>query len=155
MFILKGNESYVISVSPQVRCYRHLRIGASATLYDLSDAILDAFDFADDHAHAFFMNNRGWDDTEAYYCPEIFEEMEEDGEDPKGSTEDVTLGDLRLSEGKKFLYIFDFGEEWRFACKVLKVLPESTEDYEIVRAVGKAPDQYGYDEDDYDNEEEE
>ena len=148
------NESYIITVSPQVGCYRHLRVDSEATLYDLSEGILGAFDFVDDHAHAFFMNNRGWDLDEAYYCPEIYEEMHEDGENPRGNTENVTLKELRLNVGRKFLYIFDFGEEWRFACKVLKVLPERTEDCEIVRSVGRAPDQYGFDEDGYDDDDE-
>lgn len=47
-------ESYVISVSPATGCYCHIRIGANATLYKLHQAILNAFDFEDDHQHAFF-----------------------------------------------------------------------------------------------------
>ena len=45
--------------------------------------------------------------------------------------------------GQKFLYIFDFGEEWRFSCKVLRELDEPTEKPEVVRASGEAPEQYG------------
>jgi hypothetical protein len=61
-------KSYVISVSLGTGCYRHIRISGKATLEELSDAILDAFDFDNDHLHAFFMNNRAWDDMDCYYA---------------------------------------------------------------------------------------
>ena len=37
-----------------------------ATLEELSDEILDVFESFNDHAHAFFMNNRAWMETD---CP--------------------------------------------------------------------------------------
>lgn len=53
-------KGYVISVSLCTGCYRHIQIAASASLYRLHKAILDAFDFEDDHMHAFFMDNHLW-----------------------------------------------------------------------------------------------
>ena len=50
-------RSYVISVSLAKGCYRHIRIPATATLYQLHKAILTAVAFEDDHANAFFMDN--------------------------------------------------------------------------------------------------
>ena len=47
-------KSYVVSVSLGTGCYRHIRIGDQETLDRLHELILDAFDFDDDHAHAFF-----------------------------------------------------------------------------------------------------
>lgn len=46
-------KSYVISASLGAGCYRHIRIGDQETLDRLHELILDAFDFDDDHAHAF------------------------------------------------------------------------------------------------------
>ncbi len=43
-------KSYIISVSLYKGCYRHIRISAGATLYKLHKAILNAFNFEDDHA---------------------------------------------------------------------------------------------------------
>jgi hypothetical protein len=40
----------------------------------LHSAILDAFDFDDDHAHAFFMDNHIWSDNDSYYCDLLEEE---------------------------------------------------------------------------------
>lgn len=49
--------SYVISVSVGTGCYRHIQISKSATFYKLHKAIISAFDFGDDHAHAFMLRN--------------------------------------------------------------------------------------------------
>ncbi len=47
--------SYVISVSAGTGCYRHIQISKTATLHRLHKAIIAAFDFEDDHEHAFFI----------------------------------------------------------------------------------------------------
>ena len=129
------SASYVISVSMGTGCYRHLRVDGSATLCDLSEVILDAFDFFDDHLHAFFMNNHAWSEgPDVYYSPYA--------EDEDQFSDEVTLDELSLTPGKRFLFIFDFGDDWRFSCRVLRVLDEPTDEPEIVRSVGEAPDQY-------------
>lgn len=142
------NKSYVISVSLGTGCYRHIRISGKATLEGLSDAILDAFDFDNDHLHAFFMNNRAWDDEDCYYSPYA--------EDEFRTTDSCKLQFINLEVGKKFLYIFDFGDDWRFQCKVLNILDEDTKEPVVVRTKGVAPLQYSeFDEDDayYDDDE--
>ena len=144
---MKPVKNYIISVSQGTGCYRHIRISGDETLFDLHEAILDAFEFFDDHAHAFFMNNRAWDESQAYYADFI--------EDEENFTTDVTLDELKLAPGKKFLYIFDFGEEWRFQCRVLKVTDTGEGGAEIVRSVGESPDQYpDYEDEDWDEDEE-
>ncbi|MBR6580292.1 MAG: hypothetical protein IKK66_03245 [Ruminococcus sp.] len=135
-------KSYVISVSLGTGCYRHIRISGKATLEELSDAILDAFDFDNDHLHAFFMNNRAWDEEDCYYSPYA-------EEDEFCSTDSCKLQFINLEIGKKFLYIFDFGDDWRFQCKVLNILDEDTKEPVVVRTKGAAPMQYPeFDEDD-------
>lgn len=138
--------SYVISVSLEAGCYRHIQISSKATLLDLHKAILAAFEFDDDHAHAFFMDNKMWSDGAAYYCDMIEEE--------EHFTSDHTLGEVILSADMKFKYVFDFGDEWTFQCKVLKTIEKNTEEPIIVRTKGEAPSQYGYD-DEFDDEESE
>jgi hypothetical protein len=101
----------------------------------LHAAILDAFAFDDDHFRAFFMNNRAWDDSDAYYA-EQFED------DANRRTLECTLASAGLYPDKKFLYMLDFGDEWRFRCRVLKELDEPTNTPEIARSIGDAP-QYG------------
>lgn len=141
-------KSYVISVSLGAGCYRHIRIGEQETLDRLHEAILDAFDFDDDHAHAFFLDDRYWSSVRAYYSDYV--------DDAKKYSSDVTLRQLRLEKGNKFKFLFDFGDEWRFQCKVLRKLEERTDIPGVVRTVGEAPAQYPDREEKYeeDNDEE-
>ena len=123
----------VISVSAGSGCYRHLKISDQTTLEDLGDAILEAFDFINDHAHAFFMNNRPWTEDNCYYA----ESVDEDNE--YRHTCDYTIKKARLHVDQKFVYVFDFGDDWRFRCRVLKILDEQTEFPEVIRSKGEAP----------------
>jgi len=140
-------KSYVISASLGTGCYRHIRIGEQETLDRLHEVILNAFDFDDDHAHAFFMDDRYWSDVQAYYSDCV-----DDAEKYSG---DVTLRQLLLEKGDKFKFLFDFGDEWRFQCKVLRELEEKTDIPGVVRAVGEAPEQYPDWEDEYEENDDE
>jgi len=134
-------KSLVLSVSSGTGCYRHIQISESATLYRLSSAILDAFGFYDDHLHSFFMNNRAWDSNYEYACSRG---GELDGS--CGFSDKARLSRFRLSKGAKFLYIFDYGDDWRFHIKVLRVIGESTKNPIVLKSVGEIS-QYEWDED--------
>ena len=141
-------KSLVLSVSVGTGCYRHIQISESVTLHNLSSAILNAFEFFDDHLHSFFMNNRAWDQDAEYTCPGG--DLDEDG--VRGSSDKAKLSRFRLSKGDKFLYIFDFGDEWRFQIKVLRVVNEPTETPVVLKSVGQVS-QYGYDDDEEEDDE--
>lgn len=127
--------SIVISVSLGTGCYRHIRISGHATLEDLSEAILDAFEFYNDHMHEFFMDNRAWSNVDSYVMRTEYPEK-------KRYTCDYTLLEAGLYPRRKFIYLFDFGDCWRFDCRVLKVLDEPTADPQVVRSKGESPEQY-------------
>lgn len=138
---MKTDQSYVISVSLGTGCYRHIRISADDTLFRLHGAILDAFGFDDDHAHAFFMDNRSWSYEDSYYAQDI--------DSHQRATADYRLSQVNLYQGKQFKYVFDFGDEWTFQCKVLRVTEGGTKEPLVVRSKGAAPRQYGqWDDDD-------
>jgi hypothetical protein len=132
------DKSLVFSVSAYAGCYRHIQISENATLFMLHDIINNAFDFDDDHMHAFFMNNRAWDDREVYMCPSG------DLDNAKDYTDHVKLSELHLEKGDKFLYIFDFGDEWRFQIKILRVINEQTKSPVMLKSIGTIS-QYGDD----------
>ena len=127
-------ESFVISVSLGTGCYRHIQISANATLYKLHQAILKAFEFEDDHEHAFFMDNHMWSSADAYFSSKA--------EAGDRLTKKYTLKKLQLAKGQKFKYVFDFGDEWEFQCKVLRELEEDTKTPLVIRSVGESPEQY-------------
>lgn len=127
-------KSYVISVSLGTGCYRHIQISASATLGKLHRVILSAFGFSDDHQHAFFMNNRLWEPFDAYFSTPF--------DEGTMLTSQKKLKQLKLEKGDKFKYLFDFGDEWVFQCKVLRELDIPTDIPGVIRSVGAAPQQY-------------
>ena len=131
-------NSYLFSVAVAPEITRDIRIAADATFADLSGAILKAFDFDDDHLHVFFMSGRLRDQSTAIYCEyvdyaEIF-------------SSEVRLNDLNMRCGKQFLYLFDFGDEWRFECRLKDKLVEHTDEPTVVASVGTAPKQYPHEE---------
>ena len=95
----------------------------------------------------FFMDDRYWSDVRAYFSDYL-----DDGE--KYSS-DVTLRQLRLKKGDKFKFLFDFGDEWRFQCRVLRELEERTDIPGVIRTVGEAPEQYPDWEEDYEEDDDE
>lgn len=143
---MASTQSYVISVSLGSGCYRHIRIGGGNRLFDLHAAILDAFGFADDHAHAFFMDNCVWSDRDSYYA--------EDVESGLRTTSKYRLGQVDLYKGKQFKYVFDFGDEWTFQCRVLRVEEGGSAEPEVIRSKGEAPPQYGSWDDEWEDEDE-
>jgi hypothetical protein len=51
----------------------------------------------------------------------------------------VKLKDLALTAGKPFKYLFDFGDERCFQCRVLKTLAEPLDAPRVVRSTGEPP----------------
>lgn len=124
----------MIKVSLGRSCYRYIQIGKQKTLGALSEAILSAFEFDDDHCHAFFMDDRYWSSLNAYYSDDMDEGCRISYKMP--------LGRLGLEKGDKFKYLFDFGDEWRFQCRVMQELEEKTKPFRVIKAVGDPPAQY-------------
>ena len=116
-------------------------MSAKHTLLDLHDAIQRAYDFDDDHLYSFFMDSKPWS-HERFTSPY-------DDEGPH--VDEVCVGDLGLSIEQKFLYLFDYGDEWKFQVEVEDIRQEGKKPRKpkVVEEQGKAPEQYPmYDEDD-------
>jgi hypothetical protein len=71
------------------------------------------------------------------------EDMFDEGE-PAGDVRTTTLESLGLKERQTFMYLFDYGDEWRFRVKLEQVGEEEAGvTYpRVVQAVGQAPEQY-------------
>lgn len=130
------NESLVLSVSVGKGCYRHIQVSTDITLEMLADIILWAFDFYNDHAHAFFMDNKAWSGVDCFYMAEV------DMDEEYRHTCDYNLYQMKFQKNDKFRFVFDFGHDWEFQCKVLRITDEDTDEAMIIRAVGASPEQY-------------
>lgn len=69
-----------------------------------------------------------------------------------GDARETTLESLGLQNGQAFMYLFDYGDEWRFRVKVHQIGEASVgvQYPRIVEAVGEAPQQYPDEEEDED-----
>ena len=87
----------------------------------MADVILWSFDFANDHAHAFFMDNVAWSDADSYFLSFVSDDGEE------RYTENVYLDILSVKQ--KFKFIFDFGDDWCIEHEVLREVEIEDEEW--------------------------
>lgn len=123
------------------RVWRTIAIPAELTLESLSDAILQAFDFDNDHLYRFSYRNRFG----------LFEKVHHPFMDEPPFTTEVRIGELPLLPGSSMEYLFDFGDQWRFDVKLERVEPAEAKikQPKVIEKHGKAPEQYpNWDEDD-------
>ena len=90
--------------------YREIAISGRATLDQLCLAILDAYDFIHEHMYEFCMDNRMYSEYSYQSDPE-----------PGQRGTKITLDKLGLVEKQVFSLHYDFGDDWMFAIKVLKI----------------------------------
>lgn len=76
----------------------------------MCSAILESFDFIDEHLYELCMDNRMYSDCSFQSDPE--------GDEP--STK-VKLDRLHLYKGQKFSLHYDFGDDWMFVISVMKI----------------------------------
>ncbi|MQA64141.1 MAG: plasmid pRiA4b ORF-3 family protein [Actinophytocola sp.] len=79
-------------------CWRRIQLPSSATLGDLHMIIQVAFDWDDDHLHAFTIGRRQYGDP--YFDAEYDEQ-------------DITLAEVFAHTRKPITYTYDFGDDWR------------------------------------------
>lgn len=124
---------FVFKVSLNGRTWRKIKIASAHTLHHLHLAIQDAFAFADDHLYAFFMDGKPWSQN-AYWDKE---------DDKQPSADKAVLKKLELEQGTRFLYLFDFGDEWKFTVQLEEILdaPAPLKPM-VIEKKGKDPEQY-------------
>lgn len=129
-----NNGVYIFKVLLTRGKWGKLQLSAHNTLEDLHNLIQKAFDFDNDHLYSFFMDGIPWSNYR-FSCPY-------DDEGPY--TDEAKIGDLGLVENQRFLYLFDYGHEWRFEVQVESItksekvaaLPQ------IIEFKGRKPSQY-------------
>ena len=107
-------QQFTLKVYPKGRgrdVYRIIVISGQDTLDQLCSVILTAFDFSHDHLYEFCMDNRPYSEY-SYQC-------EQDGSGRPLTT--TKIAQLDLAKGQKFLFHYDFGDEWMFMVCVQKI----------------------------------
>lgn len=116
------------------RVWRRIALPGEMTLEALSETILNAFDFDNDHLHLFRYRNRFG----------IFEEVKHPYTEQSPSTAEVKVGELPLRPGSMLEYLFDFGDNWLFEVCVERVEPMNPKLRKpmMIDGRGQAPPQY-------------
>jgi hypothetical protein len=137
---------YVFKVSLG-KAWRRIAIPAKLKLDWLSNSILDAFDFENDHLYEFRYKDRfGRSGQVSHpYC------------ENSPSTAQVRVGELPLQPGDRMIFLFDFGDNWEFDVLLEEIQPPSAKikKPKILEMQGEAPKQYWDEEEDWEEDDEE
>lgn len=121
------------------RTFRDIEMAYEDTLEDLHLIIQKAFAFNHDHLYAFFLDKKRWSRV-----AEV--DARESSTDPGvRKAHKVTISSLALQPKQKFLYLFDFGDEWLFEIEFRGTgVREKNKKYpRIIKINGESPSQYG------------
>ncbi len=107
-------------------------------LSSLHKAIFKAFDRFDEHQYSFFLSNKPYDRESQYISP---------GLDTNGTGKLATrirIDSIAMYGGPKFLYLFDYGDEWWHEVELISVTKKVTRTSfpRVVKKQGKSPPQY-------------
>lgn len=139
--------THVLRASLKPKLYRDVEIGSTASLAALAEAIVGAFEFDFDHAYGFYGKFAGnYQASPEKY--ELFADME-NADSNAGSVQKTAVSKAFAKAGKKMLFLFDYGDEWRFQVELVAVGEKAPKVRypRLVATNGDAPEQYP-DEDD-------
>jgi hypothetical protein len=125
---------YLFRVALGKGTWRKIEISSTHTLLDLHNAIQNAFQFDSDHLYSFFMDGIPWSD----------EKFSSPYEDEGPHVDEVRIGELGLAKGQTILYLFDYGDEWRFSVTLEEIQQDKPHPKKprIIESKGKNPEQY-------------
>ncbi|HEY3319787.1 MAG TPA: hypothetical protein VGP72_04850 [Planctomycetota bacterium] len=125
--------TFVFRVSLGKETWRTIAMSGEHTLDDLHMAIQSAFKFDNDHLYGFYMDNKR-------YSKNCYNDSR--GEEGPFADEAV-IGQLDVWLHQRFLYIFDFGDQWEFSVELLEIRDQRHKGApKILVRMGKSPQQY-------------
>jgi hypothetical protein len=135
-------HAFRVSLQDDSSIYREIEIVSTTSLYRLAAAILAAFGFDLDHAFGFYTNLTGRDVLQSEPRYELFHDM---GARTDALSVRKTMVDEAFEEpGHKMLFLFDYGDDWRFVVELLRIGParKGARYPRLVSHRGAAPQQY-------------
>lgn len=127
---------------------RTIAIRCDHTLADLHQALQTAFGWDDEHLYAFWLGGKFWARGETEYVHplalEAFPLARWDRHaKPRRKSAERRLERLRLREGQRIAYVFDYRDEWRVRLTLRAIEADDGGHYaRVVESVGLAPPQY-------------
>jgi hypothetical protein len=139
--IMTGTRTHILRAQLRPGVRRDIEIDSGDSLSGLAAAIVKAFDFDMDHAFGFYSKLTGnYYDSPVQY--ELFADLEGDSE--AGSVERTTVAEAFPAVGHKMLFLYDYGDMWKFQVRVMRVGEKQigVTYPRVVAEAGEAPPQY-------------
>jgi tetratricopeptide (TPR) repeat protein len=129
---------FKVSLKEMPNIWRIIEIKENQMLSSLHKAIFNAFDRFDEHLYSFFMSNKPYDKDSEYTLPDP------DGHEVGKYANRVRINTLHLQPSQKFLYLFDYGDEWWHEVELIGLRDEvPLRKYpRVTKKHGKSPSQY-------------
>ncbi len=129
---------FKVSLRDRPHIWRIIEIKENQVLSSLHKAIFKAFNHFEEHQYSFFMSNKPYDKDSEYISP---------GLDTGGTSRlaaRIRIDSLALRPGQKFLYLFDYGDEWWHEVELISVIEKVPRgNYpKVVKRQGKSPSQH-------------
>lgn len=131
---------------PGVR--RTIAVRSDQTLVVLHHALQAAFEWDDDHLYSFWLKGGFWARDGSEYShprhaaqPDPLMGLRNCG--PAAKSAATRLDRLKLRNGQRIAYVFDFGDEWRVALTLRTITAdEGGPSPRLIDSSGEAPPQY-------------
>jgi len=122
--------------------YREIEIRSSASLERLAAVIVTAFQFDFDHTFGFYSELSGRNILRSEPRYEVFRDIGERTDSL--SVKHTSVGEAFFKPRHKMLFLFDYGDEWRFVVELLRIgTAEKGIRYpRVISIYGIAPEQY-------------
>ena len=129
---------FKVSLRNRPDIWRIIDMKGTQMLSSLHKAIFKAFDRFEEHEYSFFLSNKPYDRESEYTSPGIGT----DGTSKLATR--IRIDSIELYGGPKFLYLFDYGDEWWHEVELISVTERVTRaNYpRVVKKQGKSPPQY-------------
>jgi hypothetical protein len=142
---MSDTSTHVFRVELRPDLYRDIEVFSGMPLDYLAAAIVEVFGFDFDHLYGFYSKLTGnvYASNPRYEVPGMMD-------DPDAlSVEEVAIEEVFRRVGKALLFIFDFGDSWRFRIKFVGRgrMPADGRYFRLVGSMGDAPPQYPVTED--------
>lgn len=142
---MASDDTFIIRAALNGRrsTYRDIEIETSNSLYRLAAAIVSAFGFQFDHAFGFYS---GLTDTTMFDARPRYELFADMGEADPGvlGVRKIKVARAFPAVGHSLLFLFDYGDEWRFRVTLTKIAKKTAEARypRVIATRGTAPEQY-------------
>jgi len=127
------------------KAIRTIAISGKKSLYQLAGAIVRSFDFFFDHCFAFYGEINAHKKSSQKEIYELFVDIGEEPTAPHAKgVKKQKVSKVFNSIGKTMLFLFDYGDNWKFRVELKNVRKTDEEEKlpRTIKATGKAPAQY-------------